>query len=818
MLKAGCVFFAEINKGPASDNYHLIPTAMNYKYSMSFLILFCIVASATAQKQFSVAGTVSDGGGAPIAGASVIILNTNWGTITDKAGRFKMTGFSSGQYLLQVSAVGYTTINEKIHIDNTDFTLPALVLNEADARLDAVVVTAQKREEQLQNVPFSVTALSARDVKAYRLWNAKDITAIVPNLNSSNSGDERNVTTIRGIGTTAYDPAVATYIDGVNQFTLDTYSSQLADIERIEVLRGPQGTLYGRNAMGGVINIVTKQPGDKPTAFAEASFGNYNQQRYEFGFRSPLIKNKLYLGAAWLYNRRDGYYKNDYNNRPFDNQSILGGNYYLKYKMSPRWNLSMNLRHQAHRNDGAFPLAQFSAVKEALASGYHLSQNALGQMRDNTLVGSLSLHYSGQKFIFSAQTAYQSNYRYYKNPVDGDFSFYDIVTIVNNYGKQWNYVKTWTQEFKFASPAGDDNRLQWTAGAFLFADHRPNQVATHYGADAGFYGIPDTNFSTINTTRGKAAGIAFYGQGTFALTDKLDVTAGLRYDYEQKKYAVLGMYQKDGEDPMITLPDTAAKVHYTALSPKVGISWHFTQHHNLYAVYSRGFRTGGLTQLSSDPAQPPLYPYKPEYSNNLELGVKNNFLNNKFRANLALFYTAVMDIQVPTLVLPDAITITRNAGKMHSKGVELELAATPLAGFLVDYNFGYTEAKYKTLKIAQNGQEVDLKGNRQVYTPSFTSMLALQYTYPLGRWQKLKLLVRGEWAWLGRQYFDLANQFTQPAYSLLNARLGVQGNNFDLLFWGRNIGGKKYVSYAYDFGAMHLGDPRTCGVSFGVRI
>ncbi|WP_315816025.1 TonB-dependent receptor plug domain-containing protein [Paraflavitalea speifideaquila] len=124
----------------------------------------------------------------------------------------------------------------------------------------------------------------------YRLWNTKDITAIVPNLYSADPGDNRNVTSIRGITTTSYDPAVATYIDGVNQFGLDTYISQLSDIERIEVLRGPQGTLYGRNAMGGVINIITKQPGNHLTGFAEANMGNYGQHRIAAGIRTPLIK------------------------------------------------------------------------------------------------------------------------------------------------------------------------------------------------------------------------------------------------------------------------------------------------------------------------------------------------------------------------------------------------------------------------------------------------------------------------------------------------------------------------------------------------
>ena len=180
--------------------------------------------------------------------------------------------------------------NESLNIQLTD----------AGHQLDAVLVTAQKTEELLQKVPFSITAISARQVQQYRLWNNNELTAIVPNLYSSNSGDDRNVTSIRGITTTSYDPAVATYIDGVNQFSLDTYIASLLDVERIEVLRGPQGTLYGRNAMGGVINIITKQPTNATNGFAEINFGNYNQQRYSAGLRTPLVKNKLFIGVFRL--------------------------------------------------------------------------------------------------------------------------------------------------------------------------------------------------------------------------------------------------------------------------------------------------------------------------------------------------------------------------------------------------------------------------------------------------------------------------------------------------------------------------------------
>jgi iron complex outermembrane receptor protein len=165
--------------------------------------------------------------------------------------------------------------------------------------------------------------------------------------------------------------------------------------------------------------------------------------------------------------------------------------------------------------------------------------------------------------------------------------------------------------------------------------------------------------------------------------------------------------------------------------------------------------------------------------------------------------------------LPDAITVTKNAGKLNSKGAEVEIAATPLKGFQVEYNFGYTHARYTELQVASNGVVANLNGNHQVFTPDITSILALQYAYPIN--QDAKMIVRGEWRYLGDQYFDLANQIEQKGYNTFNARFGVSLPRFELFLWGSNLGNKHYIDYAYDFGASHLGNPRTFGLTFRTR-
>ncbi|HWB28647.1 MAG TPA: TonB-dependent receptor [Chitinophagaceae bacterium] len=778
-------------------------------------LLFCvfICSFAYSQEQGSVTGRILDKRSKPIQAASIFVLNTNMATISDANGDFEIKNIATGDYTIAVSAVGFATINEKVHVAKTGNAPVSLMLADAANQLDAVVVSAEKKEENVQNVPFSISALTAKNIQEYRLWNSKDLTAIVPNLYAGNPGDGRNVTSIRGITSSSYDPAVTTYIDGVNQFTLDTYIPQLFDVERIEILRGPQGTLYGRNAMGGVINIITKQPGNKTDGFAEISEGNYGQQRYTFGINTPIIKNKLFFGASGLYEGLDGYYTNDYNDTKFDKQHSIGGNYYLKYLASDKWALTLNVKHMAARNYGSFTLAGSAA--DAFANPYHLNQNAIAKLVDNTFNSSLSVNYAGSNFNFSSQTAYQSNYRYYATPIDGDFSPIDGVTIINNYGNKWNNVKVVTQEFKFSSPASSVSPFKWTAGTYFFYQNTPNKQATHFGKDAQYVGSPQTNYAIINTTTAKSTGAALYAQATYSINSQVDVKGGIRYDYQHSKEDVLGEYQPDGSPTPVfqTQPDTSGTASYSAFSPMVSLAFHPTNNTNLYATYSRGYRTGGLTQLSADPSQPPLYAYKPEYSNNFEVGIKNTLLDSRLKLDVALFYTTITNAQVPTLVLPSAITVTKNAGGLTSKGIDAEIAATPVKGLEATYNLGYTHARYTILKLSSNGSEENLKGNRQVFTPDVTSMLALQYSLAVNQSQSVKVFVRGEWMYLGEQYFDLANNIRQAPYNLYNASIGVTTKHVDVMLWGRNLTDEKYISYAYDFGAVHLGNPKTYGIT-----
>ncbi|WP_029035646.1 TonB-dependent receptor [Salinimicrobium terrae] len=790
---------------------------MKQFYSLTLLLLFYIIPSyGQINSDSELEGIVVDLNGNPLENVQVELLNTAFSARTNNSGTFLFPEVPYGWYVITAEKSGFATSFKNLQFNNENQKIK-LVLESEMNRLETVTVTAQKREEIIQEIPLSITSLSYEAVKESKIQNVNDLTAISPNLYASDPGDRRTVTSIRGIVSTSYDPAITTYIDGVNQFNLDTYITQLFDIERIEVLRGPQGTLYGRNAMGGVINIITRKPERETSIFGEATFGNFGQKRLLAGLRTPLGE-KFFFGAAALYEERDGFYTNEFTGSTYDDQKNFSGNYYLQYLISPAWEATVNFKHFSAENQGAFPLNM--GVEAAFENPYTLNQNQVTAMKDNTFNASLVIDHKRHNLNFSSQTAYQQNYRFYEDPIDADFSPLDAISIFNNYGNDWNNVKVFTQEFRFSPPPRGDRDLEWTAGTFLFYQKSPVRQATRFGEDAGLLGMEETNFSLISTTEANSKGAAVFGQLNYSLTEKLDLIAGLRYDYEEKEQSVLGEYQgfSDPQPVYEFQADTTGQADFTALSPKLGLSYSVAEENIVFATYSRGFRAGGLTPLSSDPSQPPLYQFDPEFSSNYEIGSKNAFFEEKLFLNATLFYMEVKDVQVPTLVLPDAIIITRNTGKLSSKGVEVELKALLLPGLEFSYDFGYTDATYETLEISGEGEQLDLEGNKQIFTPEYTSMLALQYARKFGIAEKFGFFARGEWKHLGKQYFDLANTLVQEPYSIYNSHLGLSYQDWKITFWGRNLFDTTYISYGYDFGAVRLGNPKTYGVTLSVEL
>jgi iron complex outermembrane receptor protein len=777
------------------------------KLFLSFLFFLSSPCYILAQ---TISGKILNDSNEPLPFASVHLLNTNTTVLSDSAGRFFIRDINKGSYTAIAHATGYADRFFEIPIKDEQTLVPDIILSPDYKELGEVLVSADKREELAQDIPLPVSVISAGEVQSLQLRNSKEITAIVPNLYSANPGDNRNVTSVRGIVSSSYDPAVTTYIDGVSQFNLDTYIAELLDVERIEVLRGPQGTLYGRNSMGGVINIITKDPTNRYSGFAGTNLGNHGFQRFQGMLNVPVVKNKLMWRVAAVYNKLNGYYTNEFDNSHFDKQHSAMIMSSLKYNFNSHWSAELNAKQQLNRNKGAFALNYKEA---ALANPFKLDQNAVGEMVDNVLNSSLHLSYAGSPFNFNSVSSFQSNYRYYKEPIDADFSPLDAISIYNKYGRNWNYDRAWSQELKFTSPTKLNPKISWTAGAYLFYQKTPVRQSTVFGKDAKQAGIPDSLFSIENISTGTSNGQSLFGQVSVGITRRTQVIAGLRFDHENKKLSALSNYHKENISFAI-LQDTSAKSKFNVFSPKVGIIHKLSGSTHLYFNYSRGFRAGGLTQLSSDPSQPPLYPYKPEYSDNAEVGIKSNLhtLNLEF----TLFYTNVHNAQIPVLILPDAITITKNAGSLRSVGLENEITVQVIKGLTINHSLGFTDAVFRKSEASQGGQQIELRGKHQVFTPNITSFLNLRYQHYLNERKNLKFEISGQWYYIGKQYFDIANAIEQAAYNLFNANAGIVVKKLSLSVWSKNIGNKRYIDYAYDFGAVHLGNPSTVGVAVDV--
>ena len=782
---------------------------MRHFFVFAFLL---ITLSGFSQETIKLSISAKNKQGIKVEGIEVSLLNSNQLVVVNEKTGIVFNNLSKGYYELLITAEGYASVIWKGQLDRSQEV--SILMESNSIKLDEVVVSSDKKQANILNTPGSISSINAKQIRDMRIWEISDLSGFAPNLFIANSGDNRNVTGIRGMVTTSYDQSVATYVDGVAQFNLDTYIPQLNEIESIDIIRGAQGTFYGRNAMGGVINITTKKPTNTTQVNAGVQIGNYGQKRINAAVNAPIIKNKLFLGMSALHDRKNGFYTNEFLNMKFDKQQQTMLNLQLKYFLTKGWSLQADLKQYIAKNDGAFPLV--NDMKALFENPYTLSQNLTSSMRDNSRNVSVVAKHKGKKTDITLQHARQRNYRYYEKSLDADFSPADIVGIFNNYGKDFNTVNVMTNELRFNSvKSSPEQAFEWSAGIYQFSQKSPTKQATVFGKDAGLFGIPDKNFSIISINKGENNGLAAYGHMSYTINEKVSVNGGMRIDNENRKLTIGSQYEKQPRPAIPTMADTTGKSSYGAFSPKLGIQFQPTAEQLMYLSFSRGFRSGGLTSISSDPSQVPLSAYNPEFSNMFEAGIKGKDKNNQFRYAIAFFYNKVMDIQTPLLVLPDAVTIIQNAGEMNAWGLEGEMEVKLAKGLSLQYSGGLTSAKYAVLGVVSNGVQVDLSGNKQVFTPSTTNYFATQYQTSIAAHE---LMFRLEYNHTGKQFFDLANTIEQKAYGLVNFRSSIRTNHFDISVWGRNLMGKKYINYAYDFGAAHLGNPRMIGIGLGWRL
>ena len=777
---------------------------MKYLYTL-LIILFGFPVFAQSG---NVRGYITTTNGGAIPKATVKLLNTNLGSTTDEQGKYAISHLESGDYTISISVLGYASQLKSFNIKKGQILSIDFKLVESSQQLNEVTVSSEKRQESVQNIPAAISTLDAKQIRDYRLWDITNLTAIAPNLFVVEHGNSTssNFLNIRGVMGFSNEQAVATYIDGVYQSDYFSAPPLFNDIQSIEILRGPQGTLYGRNAYGGVVNITTRQPGNTPAGYAEATFGNYGQQRYTVGLSELIVKDKLFASGSFTYNHRGSIYYNDFTHSGYDRREDYNGNFSLRYLPSSNWSLVLNAKTESDNDRGSFPWV--TSIEDVFSKPYQVNSNNTNVERRNNFNTSLAANYYGKDFNFTSVSSYTNFHIWYEGQgVDYDFSPLDALSTAPDTRQQ-----VYAQELRFSSPSASQSKLKWVAGAYGFIENLRVTTPTFYGPD--YTQLDPTSaapFTTIDHSKGTDKGYAFFGQATYSLTSKLDFTAGIRYDVENRGLNDYTDYLKDPNPAALEAPTMDYGATFHAVTPKFVLSYKLQDNMLLYGSYARGFRAGGLNTNAPTPAQ---VPYQPEHSDNYEIGWKNMLFDNKLKLNLTAFYLKQHNQQISTS-MNGVDELILNVGEMHNKGTELEVTALPVKGLQIDWNASYSHARYTSLLLydATAGAVVNYKGDQPINTPPVTSMLAAQYTYDFsGSKQKLAAYVRGEYRYIDKFYFDFVNGLSQPAYSLFNAKAGITTKNYELNFWARNIFDKKYVAYG-SFGTFLLGSPATYGIT-----
>lgn len=676
---------------------------------------------------------------------------------------------------------------------------------ETHYQLDTVTVTVEKREQNSQDVPASLSVLSETAIEDAGLTSVEEAVSYMPNIHFIDFGAafEQRIF-MRGLGSTHNAPAVNFNIDGVTQFRSESLDMALYDIESIEVLRGPQGTLYGRNSLGGVINITTRKPDNELRGQIRTDFGNYNLQQYQGAVSGPVIKDSLYLGLAGSYKVRDGFTKNDFLDNDVDNMESVDGRVHLRLAPADS-NFEANLKLYAEGDrHGTSALQLLDDVKDTphTANFDHVSDT-----HRQVLGSSLSLEWKLDDGVFTSISAFQKLNLW--SDSDFDFSTADMNTFTND-SESYQY----SQELRY-SAGTDKDIFRWTTGVYAWGSQQEDISSTTDGKDMppmfGFPGNANHNKADL-----EGYGFAPFGQATVTVFDKLDLTAGIRWEWEKRDGDFHDYTERADTGTTVENLKGSDSIISQQWLPKFSAAYHFTDNLMAYASLAWGYRSGGFNFMY-DPNNPESVSFDPETSINYEVGVKSTWLDNRLYANLSAYYIEIEDMQVSVGIPGKMTMLVDNAGEAHSRGAELEVGVRPFTGMDINASYGYTEMEYD--KYTDPVKNVDYSGKTPPYVPNHTYSLSAQYRYPLT--DTLTLFTRGEVIGVGKQYWGSDNAVSEDPYQLLNARIGVESEDFDVYLYGKNLTDQEYrkIGYLTGMGAVYAqsGDPLTFGVNLVYR-
>jgi iron complex outermembrane receptor protein len=673
-----------------------------------------------------------------------------------------------------------------------------------------VTVTAEKEPAEVQKLPLSVTAVSGDVIDRTGATTPSEASVYAPNtlFNEFTARKLSNVT-FRGIGSSPANPGITTVIDGVPQLNTHSSSVTLLDIEQIEFVRGPQSALFGRNTLGGLINITSRRPPlsgwDGRVVVPLANTGGRGVQG---AFAGPLKAGTLALGVAFDYNERDGFSENLMTGNDLDARAGFSGKAQIVWMPSNVWETRVIVSGERAR-DGDYALNDLAAVR---ATPFSVARDFEGRTDRDIVSTILQTRRQGGRVTFTTATGLVRWET--RDLTDLDYTPLPLATRDN-----LEDAVQFTHETRLASAPtapvrlSDMLTLRWQTGLFLFTQHYQQDAVNTYspGLISEFITFPlqqHTPQSTLDDV-----GIGLFGQATLTFRERLDLALGARFDHESKDGTMRSFFAP--AVPGLPAVETTAERGFSNVSPRLGVAYHVTPARTVYASVAQGFKAGGF-----NPASPPTTEvYQDERAWHAEGGWKSSWANGRVTANAAGFYVDWQDMQLnlPNPFVPGQFYIG-NVGAATSRGAEFEVTARPVARFAVFGAVGFTRARFKA---GSRSEGLDVGGMRVPNTPDRTATIGAEVAGSMGG--RLSFTGRAETVFYGAFAYDTANTERQDDFALTNLRAIIRRDRVVIEAWMKNAFNTFYVPVAFSYAAFapsgfigEPGRPRTFGITAGV--
>ncbi|MBB3810471.1 TonB-dependent receptor [Pseudochelatococcus contaminans] len=657
--------------------------------------------------------------------------------------------------------------------------------------LDAITVTARRREEKIQNAPVSVTVIPGSDLGKGRVDTMEDAAFRAPNVLFNGQGGPlsiRGVTSLGIAGGVDRQPAVGMFLDDVYLARPLGYPVILEDLERVEIVRGSQSTLYGKNTIGGAVNLLSREPGERTGGEISASLGTHLDSRIKAAFETPITGTDLAVRGVAAWSGNQGYIRNLPTQSRVSDTDVFFGRFVAAGAVGDNTRIKIIGDYTRDRGDGGLWYAPLP-----LASNKWADHDFKPENRVDSGGVSLRLDHDFSAARLTSITAFRSYHM--KSFLDGDFT--PTPYIVQG---QKDTQRQFSQELRLSSPEGQEH-FRWNTGVFYM---RERFEGTQYFDLAA---VP-RDLMSRDAFKQTADTISVFGEASYFLTPKLEITAGARYTYDHK--STTSEISTPSGTYMFGMPGRVRDtVSFSNVSPEASLTYHFSDGNIVYGKISRGYKSGGISPYIEDDGS--ANRYDPELTTSYEVGAKATSSDGRFTLAASLFYIDWKDQQAVIYTTPFT-RVYRNAAAATSKGFEVEATAELVRGVSLRAGYGYTDAAYDD--FIDTVMDMDYTGNPLPFAPRHSATAGLLFRHEMANGLLLKAGL--DYAFRSSYSFTSDNSYRQSATHLLDAHVGFEKDDWKATLWAKNLTDEHYLKNYFNYSGTPMGvaaPGRTVGVT-----